>query len=51
MASSGIRIGAFDTLKWKDISSIIKNDEIIAAKLVVYAGDAEEYVAFYTYET
>ncbi len=38
MASSGIRIGTFDTLKWKDIIPITENDETIAAKLVVYPG-------------
>ncbi len=35
MASSGIRIGAFDTMKWKDIHPLVKNDKVIAAKLVV----------------
>jgi hypothetical protein len=51
MASSGIRIGAFDMLKWKDIHPIIENDEIVAAKLVVYAGDGEQYTAFTTPES
>jgi hypothetical protein len=45
MISSGIRIGAWDYLRWKHVIPI-KNDngEIIAAKLIVYAGDAEEAV-------
>ena len=40
MVSSGIRIGAWDYLRWKHISSI-SNDkgEIVSAKLLVYAGD------------
>jgi hypothetical protein len=47
MASSGIRIGSFDYLKWKHIIPI--NDvhgEILAAKIIVYAGDSEEYYSF-----
>jgi hypothetical protein len=44
MVSSGIRIGAWDYLRWKHISPISNNKgEIIAAKLLVYAGDSEEY--------
>jgi hypothetical protein len=50
MASSGIRLGAFDTLKWKDIFPITENNEVIAAKLVVYPGDNEEYFTFVTAE-
>ncbi len=50
MASSGIRIGAFDMLKWKDIHPITENNEVVAAKLVVYAGDEEEYFTFMTPE-
>lgn len=51
MISSGIRIGAWDTLQWKHITSIRNNSgEIIAAKLVVYPGDQEEYYSFITPE-
>ena len=50
MASSGIRIGTFDTLKWKDIAPVTEKNEIIAAKLIVYAGDNEEYFTFMTPE-
>jgi len=51
MLSSGIRIGAWDYLRWKHVIPI-KNDngEIIAAKLTVYAGDPEEYFSFITPE-
>jgi hypothetical protein len=43
MASSGIRIGAWNFLQWKRCKPIFnENGEVIAAKLVVYAGDAEE---------
>jgi integrase len=51
MASSGIRIGAWDYLQWKHVKPI-SNDEgkIISAKLVVYSGDREEYYCFITPE-
>jgi integrase len=51
MASSGIRIGAWDYLQWKHVKSI-NNEEgnVIAAKLVVYSGDREEYYCFITPE-
>ncbi|WP_042685458.1 tyrosine-type recombinase/integrase [Candidatus Nitrosotenuis chungbukensis] len=46
MCSSGIRLGAWDYLKWKDITPISQNDKIIAAKIVVYSGDSEQYFSF-----
>jgi integrase len=51
MASSGIRVGAWDELQWKHVIAI-KNDkeEIIAAKLTIYPGDREEYFTFVTPE-
>jgi hypothetical protein len=52
MLSSGIRVGAWDELKWKHVTPIKdeKNENIIAAKLVVYPGDEEEYYTFITLE-
>jgi hypothetical protein len=53
MCSSGIRPGAWDNLRWKDIQPARGTDdkgEIIAAKIVVYAGDEEEYFSFITPE-
>jgi integrase len=53
MCSSGIRIGAWEYLKWKHITPIYspKNDkEVIAAKLVVYAGEPEEHFSYITPE-
>jgi hypothetical protein len=38
MESSGIRIGAWDYLQWGHIRPIKKDEEIVAAKLIVYAG-------------
>ena len=51
MMSSGIRVGAFDYLRWKHIVPL-KDEEgnIVAAKMVVYPGDREEYFTFITPE-
>jgi predicted kinase len=50
MASSGIRIGAWDHLRWKHVRPMYNNslgEEVVAAaKLIVYAGDREEYYTF-----
>jgi integrase len=51
MISSGIRLGSWDFLRWQHVEPITnENEEIIAAKLRVYAGDAEEYYTFITPE-
>lgn len=51
MISSGIRLGAWEYLKWKHIVPL-KDEKgtIIAAKIIVYAGDREEYFSFITPE-
>jgi len=46
MCSSGIRLGAWDYLKWKHVAPIQQEEKIVAAKLLVYAGDEEEYFSF-----
>ncbi len=49
MSSSGIRLGAIDYLRWKDIVPIYDEDEstrVIAAKLIVYPGEPEQYYTF-----
>lgn len=51
MVSSGIRIGAWDYLRWKHVSPRTNDKgEVTVAKLLVYAGDAEEYYSFITPE-
>jgi hypothetical protein len=50
MASSGIRLGAWDYLQWGHILPIERNGQIVAAKVIVYAGDDEEYFSFITSE-
>jgi hypothetical protein len=42
MASSGIRVGAWDYLKWGHIVLINKNGRLVAAKMIVYAKEPDE---------
>jgi hypothetical protein len=46
MASSGIRVGAWDYLRRGHIRPIKRGGEVIAAKMIVYAGGDEEYFTF-----
>jgi hypothetical protein len=50
MASSGIRLGAWDYLRWRDIEPVSKDDRIVAAKETIYAGEEDEYFSFITPE-
>jgi integrase len=50
MVSSGIRLGTWDYLKWKHITPIKRDDKIVAAKIIVYQGDPEQYFSFITPE-
>ena len=51
MVSSGIRLGAWDYLRWGNIKPIeIEKGRIVAAKILVYEGDEEEYFTFITPE-
>jgi hypothetical protein len=50
MASSGIRIGAWNYLQWGHIRPIQRSNEIVAAKMIVYSGDDEEYYTFISKE-
>jgi hypothetical protein len=50
MCSSGIRLGAWDYLRWQDVSPIIKDGKLIAAKLRVYSGEEDQYYAYCTPE-
>ena len=51
MSSSAIRLGAWDYLRWGHIRPIEKNGEIVAAKIIVYAGEEDEYFSFISKET
>lgn len=48
MASSGIRLGAWDYLCWGHIEPILVDGNTVAAKILVYAGDNEKYLSFIT---
>ena len=48
MASSGIRLGAWDYLCWGHIEPILVDGNTVAAKILVYAGDNEQYLSFIT---
>jgi hypothetical protein len=50
MTSSGIRLGAWDYLHWGDIFPIKKDGKVIAAKIIVYSGEDDEYFSFITPE-
>jgi integrase len=51
MASSGIRLGAWDFLQWKHVHPIYdEKGGVVAAKLSVYPGDLDEYYTFVTRE-
>lgn len=51
MISSGIRLGEWDSLKWKHVIRMKDKDgNLVAAKLVIYPGDQEEYFTFITPE-
>jgi hypothetical protein len=51
MASGGFRLGAWDYLQWKHVSPITNEKrDIIAAKLLVYPDEPEEYYTFVTPE-
>lgn len=55
MSSSGIRVGAWDYLRWGHIEPIFRDRGgkvavVVAAKMRVYAGEAEEYNTFITPE-
>ena len=50
MASSGIRLGAWDYLRWGDIRPIERDGKVVAAKIIVYAGEAEQYFSYISLE-
>jgi integrase len=55
MISCGMRLGAWNDLKYKHIQPIIRkdkegNDNVVAAKITIYAGSDETYTSFITKE-
>lgn len=52
MASSGIRVGAWDFLKWGHVEPLYdeNHENLLAARMTVYAGENDEYKTFITPE-
>jgi hypothetical protein len=50
MVSSGMRLGAWDYLRWQDIFPIIRDGKVIAAKIKIYSDEEDEYFSFMTPE-
>ena len=50
MLSSGMRLGAWDSLTWGDIYPIEVDGKLVAARMKVYRADPEEYHTFITPE-
>jgi hypothetical protein len=50
MVSSGIRLGAWDYLRWRHIHPIYENNELLAATVLVYAGEEEQYTTYLSSE-
>ena len=50
MASSGIRVGAWDYLKWSHIFPLTRDGKLLASKIKVYADEDDEYITFVTPE-
>jgi hypothetical protein len=50
MASSDIRLGAWNYLKWGHIRPIEKDREVVAAKIIIYGEEEDEYFSFISIE-
>jgi hypothetical protein len=50
MTSSGIRLGAWDYLHWGDVRPIEIDGKIVAAKIIVYTGEDDEYFSYISLE-
>src|SRR5579875_3928991 len=50
MTSSGIRLGAWDYIRWGHIKPVVSNGQVVAARLVVYPQTPDEYTTFLTPE-
>jgi hypothetical protein len=46
MTSSGIRLGFWDYLRWGNIRPIEREGKVVAAQIIVYAGEAEQYFSY-----
>jgi len=50
MASSGIRLGGWNYLKWGHVTPVLREGKTVAAKIRVYAEEEDEYFTFISLE-
>jgi hypothetical protein len=50
VSSCGFRLCSWDYLKWRNVHPVKRGNQLVAAKLVVYGGDDDEYFSFVTPE-
>jgi integrase len=50
MSSCGMRLDAWAYLQWKHVERIIRDGKIVAAKIIIYADEPEQYRTFITPE-
>jgi integrase len=48
MVSSGLRVGAWDYLHWGNTQPIEQEGKILAARIIVYAGEDDSYITYIT---
>ena len=48
MVSSGIRVGAWDYLRWGNVRPVEQGGKIVAARILVYADEDDSYVTYIT---
>ena len=47
MASGGLRLRAWDYLKWGNVIPIVNDSELVAAKIIVYDGEEDGYFSLF----
>lgn len=50
MCSSGMRLEGWENLRWGHITAIEREGRVVAAKIIIYPGDPEEYFSFISAE-
>ena len=48
MVSSGIRVGAWDYLRWGNVQPIEIDGKIVASRMLIYAGEDDAYITYIT---
>jgi hypothetical protein len=50
MASGGFRVVAWNYLRWGHVVPVERNGKAVAAKVIIYSGEDEEYFTFISFE-